>query len=83
MNVLFNSSRLSELLNNLQMLTGVWVNIFDADGKDIKLFGNAAAFCRHIQASPRGGIAVRTAMPEPSESAPLWAGHISTAAMPD
>ena len=54
MNVLFNSSRLSELLNNLQMLTGVWVNIFDADGKDIKLFGNAAAFCRHIQASPEG-----------------------------
>lgn len=54
MNVLFNSSRLSELLNNLQMLTGVWVNIFDAEGKDIKLFGNATAFCRHIQASSEG-----------------------------
>lgn len=53
-NVLFNSSRLSELLNNLQLLTGVWVNIFDADGKDIKLFGNATAFCRLIQATPEG-----------------------------
>lgn len=53
-NVLFNSSRLSELLNNLQMLTGVWVNIFDADGKDIKLFGIATSFCRHIQSTPDG-----------------------------
>ena len=54
MNVLFNSNRLSELLNNLQLLTGIWVNIFDADGKDIRLFGNAAAFCQHIQADPEG-----------------------------
>ena len=54
MNVLFNSNRLSELLNNLQLLTGIWVNIFDADGKDIRLFGNASAFCQHIQADPEG-----------------------------
>lgn len=54
MNVLFNSNRLSELLNNLQLLTGIWVNIFDADGKDIRLFGNAAAFCQHIQAETEG-----------------------------
>ena len=56
MNVLFNSSRISELLNNLQMLTGVWVNIFDAAGRDIKLFGNATAFCRHIQGSSEGRL---------------------------
>ena len=54
MNVLFNSNRLSELLNNLQLLTGIWVNIFDADGKDIRLFGNAIPFCQHIQADPEG-----------------------------
>ena len=54
MNVLFNSNRLSELLNNLQLLTGIWVNIFDADGKDIRLFGNTSAFCQHIQADPEG-----------------------------
>ena len=54
MNVLFNSNRLSELLNNLQLLTGIWVNIFDADGKDIRLFGNASAFCQRIQADPEG-----------------------------
>ena len=54
MNVLFNSSRLSELLNNLQLLTGIWVNIFDANGKDIKLSGSAAAFCQHINAEPEG-----------------------------
>ena len=54
MNVLFNSNRLSELLNNLQLLTGIWVNIFDADGKDIRLFGNAVSFCQHIQADPEG-----------------------------
>lgn len=54
MNVLFNSNRLSELLNNLQLLTGIWVNIFDADGKDIRLFGNTAAFCQHIQAEAEG-----------------------------
>ena len=54
MNVLFNSNRLSELLNNLQLLTGIWVNIFDADGKDIRLFGNAAALCQHIQAEAEG-----------------------------
>ena len=54
MNVLFNSNRLSELLNNLQLLTGIWVNIFDADGKDIRLFGNATPFCQHIQTDPEG-----------------------------
>ena len=54
MNVLFNSNRLSELLNNLQLLTGIWVNIFDAEGKDIRLFGNASAFCQRIQADPEG-----------------------------
>lgn len=54
MNVLFNSNRLSELLNNLQLLTGIWVNIFDAGGRDIKLSGDSAGFCRHIQADPEG-----------------------------
>ena len=54
MNVLFNSNRLSGLLNNLQLLTGIWVNIFDADGKDIRLFGNAASFCQHIQTEGEG-----------------------------
>lgn len=54
MNVLFNSNRLSELLNNLQLLTGIWVNIFDANGKDIRLFGNAADFCQRIQSDGEG-----------------------------
>lgn len=54
MNVFFNSGRLSELLNDLQLLTGIWVNIFDADGRDIRLSGNASAFCRRIQADPEG-----------------------------
>ena len=44
MNILYNSTRLSELLNNLQLLTGIWVNIFDTDGRDIGLLGNRKDF---------------------------------------
>jgi len=53
-NVLFNSSRLSELLNNLKLLTGIWVNIFDANGRDIKLSGNSTDFCQRINAEAEG-----------------------------
>lgn len=54
MNILYNSTRLSELLNNLQLLTGIWVNIFDTDGRDIGLLGNRKDFCRYIQEQPEG-----------------------------
>lgn len=54
MNVLFKNDRLTELLNNLRLLTGVWVNIFDANGRDIKLSGISSDFCRLVQNDPEG-----------------------------
>lgn len=54
MNVLFNSNRLTELLKKLQLVTGMWVNIFDDKGRDIHLAANATDFCNLVHGSGNG-----------------------------
>lgn len=54
MNTLFDEKRLSKLIANLDILTGVPANILDVTGRDIRLFSGHPPFCKAINACPEG-----------------------------
>ena len=53
-NVLFNNARLIRLITNLHTLTGIWANIFDANGRDIQIRHAHSDFCHAIKSVPGG-----------------------------
>ena len=54
LNTLFDEKRLSRLIANLDILTGVPANILDVTGRDIRLFSGHPPFCRAVNACPEG-----------------------------
>jgi len=54
MNVLFNDEKLTSLISNLYTLMGIQTNIYDADGKDMQLFGKHSDFCLMMNSSAEG-----------------------------
>lgn len=54
MNILFNADKLQRLVDDLQCLTGLKTSIYDAQGKNIQVFGGHQEFCRRINADPVG-----------------------------
>lgn len=55
-NVLFNNARLIRLITNLHTLTGIWANVFDANGRDIQIRDAHSDFCHAVKS---GGGASR------------------------
>jgi len=53
-NVLFNNAQLIRLITNLHTLTGIWANIFDANGRDIQIRSAHSDFCQAIKQAPGG-----------------------------
>lgn len=53
-NVLFNNDQLIRLITNLHTLTGIWANIFDANGRDIQIRHAHSDFCHAIKSVPGG-----------------------------
>lgn len=53
-NVLFNNAQLIRLITNLHTLTGIWANIFDANGRDIQIRHAHSDFCHAIKSVPGG-----------------------------
>ena len=49
LNTLFDEKRLSKLIANLDILTGVPANILDVTGRDIRLFSGHPPFCRRSE----------------------------------
>lgn len=54
MNILFDSEKLRRLIMSLYELTGIQTNIYDTQGRDIRLFGKHSAFCSIMNRSPEG-----------------------------
>lgn len=54
MNVFFDNEQLFRLMTNLYTLTDIQSNIFDINGKDIRVSGIHKPFCQLINACPEG-----------------------------
>ena len=52
--VLFNNEQLIRLITNLHTLTGIWANIFDANGRDIQIRHAHSDFCHALKCVPGG-----------------------------
>ena len=52
--VLFNNDQLIRLITNLHTLTGIWANIFDANGRDIQIRHAHSDFCHAVKSVPGG-----------------------------
>lgn len=52
--VLFSNDQLIRLITNLHTLTGIWANIFDANGRDIQIRHAHSDFCYAVKSVPGG-----------------------------
>ena len=50
----FDREQLSRLITDLHLLTGIWVNIFDSTGRDMRPTEHTMSFCRAIHAESEG-----------------------------
>ena len=50
----FNSGQLQQMLNNIHTMSGVWVNILDGEGRDLRGCDSHSGFCHAIRSVPEG-----------------------------
>lgn len=50
----FDSEQLTRLITDLHRLTGIWVNIFDSTGRDMRPAEHTMSFCRAVHAESEG-----------------------------
>ncbi len=50
----FDREQLDRLIADLHLLTGIWVNIFDSTGRDMRPAEHTMSFCRAIHAESEG-----------------------------
>ncbi len=54
MNIFYDNAQLLKLISNMHELTGIWLNIHEPSGRDIRIRSAHTEFCRAINDIPEG-----------------------------